>query len=452
MTLRIWPRSLIGRILFVELAAIVVVAVALPTLTIWLLHQQVDRYQIETLTEQAQEIGRGIDAGSQTLSVQLKPDLRQTYETPYDGRAYVIVDQAGRIRNRSAFAHFTAWPNGLLGHGRQTFRTGTVVGVASPVVVRGAPYWIVVTQDEAGRGAIIDDVSHAFLTRYAPILLGILLLLPLINSLLIRTLVTAVRGASDRARTIGPRTLDLRLDETGLPLEVTPLVHATNALLVRLEESFRQQSEFVANVAHELRTPLAALKVELDALDSSDLRHRLSDRVDRLGHVIAQLQALASLETAVLAFAPFDLAAMAGEAIAALVPQILDHGDTIALEGADAPIPIHANRTLIALALSNLISNATQHTPAGTAITVRVSAGGMIEVIDDGPGVAAANPQASKQRYWRADAKRSDNAGLGLSIVGRIMDVHDGELIVENRPGGGSRFALMLPIRLLANR
>lgn len=442
MTLRYWPRSLIARILIVELGAILIAALVLPALMVWQLHAQVNRYEVQTLTEQGREIGQGLAVRGGIVRVGLKPDLAPTYASPYDGRAFVIVDAQRRIRTHSAFAAHVPWTEAPLGDRAQPFRVDAVIGVSQPVTLDRARLWVIVSQDETGRGAIIDDVARAFLTRYAPTLLLILLLLPLINSLLIRRLVVAVRGVSAQAGTIEAQTLDMRLAEAGLPLEVAPLAHATNALLLRLQQSFRQQAEFVANVAHELRTPLTTLKFEIEGVDDDALREQLGRTTDRLSHVIAQLQALAALELPAQSFTAFDAVELAREVVGELAPQILANGDRIELDAPDHPIELRANRTLIALALSNLLTNATRHTPAGTAITVRVDEDARFEVRDDGPGIAAADADRARQRYWRADTRRTDSAGLGLSIVSRIMEVHGGALEVESRPGEGARFGL----------
>jgi len=445
MALRLWPRSLIARILLVELGAILLVAILLPVLTVLLLHQQMNRYQVQTLTEQAREISRGVGLVQHRLTVTLKPDLAQTYATPYDGRAYVIVDADGHVKSASAFAQLVPWREAPLATTDRWFRVGALVSVSQPITVGGTQLWVIVSQDETGRGAIIDDVARAFLTQYSPVLLLILLLLPLINSLLIRRLVVEVRSVSEQAEGIGARSLDQRLAEAGLPAEVAPLVHATNALLQRLQESFQHQSEFVANVAHELRTPLATLRFQLENVEDDGLREQLGRTAERLTHVISQLQALAALEVSASSFAHFDLVELAREIISELAPRILENGDRIALSEPGKPVEICANRTLIGVALSNLISNATTHTPPGTEIGVRVAADGSIEVVDDGPGIASSDVGRSRQRYWRADNRRSDSAGLGLSIVGRIMQVHDTDLVIESTPGAGARFVMLPP-------
>ena len=447
MPLRFWPRSLIARILLAELGAIAVVASLLPALMIWLLQQQMKRYQIQTLTEQARLIGDVTMTPAGTASVRLPSNLTQVYATAYDGRAYVVTDASGRSLTQSAFASLVPWQHVAREPRLRFFRIGTIVGVSQPIVRLGVPLWVIVTQDEAGPGAIIDDVARAFTTRYAPILLLILLLLPLVNSLLIRRLVLEVRSASLQAAAICSETLDIRLSERGLPLEILPLVRAVNDLLVRLQQSFQQQAEFIANVAHELRTPLATLKFQLEAVDQGEVRERLAGTVTRLSHVVSQLQALAALESTSLSLSDFDLVTLSREVIGELAPDILAQGDTIALQAPDVPLRVCANRTLIALALSNIISNATRHTPPGTAVSVRITNGPMIQVTDNGPGIASTDPAHAQLRYWRADNRRSDSAGLGLSIVARIMEVHRGAVAIENLHGAGARVTLRFPIK-----
>ncbi|HEX7851121.1 MAG TPA: ATP-binding protein [Sphingomonas sp.] len=439
----LWPRSLIARILILELGAIAVAALLLPVIMISLLHSEVDRYQRRTLTGQAQAIARSVAIATPETGVKLDPGLANAYATPYDGRAYVISDRSRRILAGSAYSELVPWRSAPLGQTMQAFRTGDFNGVSLPARFGANPAWIIVTQNEGGPGAILDDVVRSFVARFDPVLVLILLLLPLINSVLIGRVVLAVRAASRRAEAIGPRTLDVRLEEAGLPREVAPLAHATNQLLMRLQTSFRQQSEFVANVAHELRTPLAIHRVELEAVDDAALRARLSASADRLTHVITQLQDLAALETiADTPFERFDAREMARDTTQQLAPQILAAGDTVALEVPDEPVMLAVNRTLVTLALTNLVSNATRHTPTGTSIAITVFASGSIEVRDDGPGIAASTPELSLQRYWRADHQRSDTAGLGLSIVNRIMEVHGGRLEVLSQSGAGTRCIL----------
>jgi len=445
--MKFWPRSLIARILLLELGAIAIAAVALPMLLTSFLRTEANRYEQRILAEQAQSIAHGITGSAAGPSFRLDPALTHLYASPYDGRAFVVADAAGRTLAESPYADLVPWRGAPRQARQAAFRAGAFVGISQPVRVGTRRVWVIVTQDRTGPGAILDDVVHGFIRRYAPVLISILLLLPLINSALIARLFFAVRDASRQAEAIGPHNLDVRIEEAGLPLEVAPLAHATNDLLARLQASFRNQSEFVANVAHELRTPLTVHRVELEAVDDPALRARLRESVDRLGHVVAQLQDLAALE--VMAddrFETFDARLLAQETVGLHAPQILAAGDVIGVDAPEAPVLVRGNPVLAGLALANLVTNASRHTPAGTAIEVLVAPDGVVLVRDDGPGIAASNPQDATERYWRADHQRADGAGLGLSIVRRIMEVHQGRLTVQSRPGEGTCISLRFPL------
>lgn len=445
--MKLWPRSLIARILLLELGAIVVVAVVLPMLLTWFLRTEARRVQHRNLTHQARAIAANLRIAGNRPVLHLPHDLARIYASPYDGRAFVIVDGGAQVVAASPDLEQVPWHHAPRGDRSASFRAGAFVGISLPVRAAGRPLWVIVTQDQAVPGAILDDVMHAFVRRFDPVLIAVLLLLPVINSLLIARLVFAVRAASHRAETIGAQTLEVRLEERGLPLEVVPLARATNDLLARLQASFRNQAEFVANVAHELRTPLAAHRLELDAVADPALRGRLRDSADRLAHVVAQLQDLATLEAVTRdRFVAFDAGELARSVVAEQAPSIFAGGQTIALDAPDAPVMIRGDRVLAGLALANLISNAGRHTPPGTHVRVELDADGTIAVRDDGPGIAASDPEQALQRYWRADHRRSDGAGLGLSIVRRIMEVHRGTLAVASRPGEGACFTLCFPL------
>ncbi|OAN65974.1 sensor histidine kinase [Sphingomonas sp. TDK1] len=445
--MKFWPRSLIARILLLELGAIAIAAVALPMLLTSFLRDEASRYEQRILGEQARAIAHGVTSGAEGPRVRLDPVLTHLYASPYDGRAYVVTDGVGRTFAESPYADLVPWRGAPRKGVQVAFRAGAFVGVSQPVRAGAQRIWVIVTQDRTGPGAILDDVVHGFIRRYDPVLVSILLLLPLINSALIARLFFAVRDASQQAAAIGSHNLGVRLDEAALPLEVAPLAHATNDLLARLQASFRNQSEFVANVAHELRTPLTVHRVELEAVEDPALRARLRSSVDRLSHVVAQVQDLATLEVmAEDRFETFDAGRLAQETIGLHAPQIFAAGDTIALDAPDAPVLVRGNPVLAGLALANLITNASRHTPAGTAIEILVAPDGVLLVRDDGPGIAASNPQDATERYWRADHQRSDGAGLGLSIVRRIMDVHKGRLVVQSRSGEGTCISLRFPL------
>ena len=443
MSLR-WPRTLTLRIMLAEVAAILVVACLLPLLLVSVLNGAAAGSENAALLGQA----RAIAAGLRVDGARVTPDdaTRLRYGDSYDGRAFVVLDASGATRFASPHAGVVPWARMPRTDGAGFLRIDPFRLAGIPVEAAGQPLRVLVSQDDSRPGVILDDVMRAFLARYLLILLPVLLLLPLVNALLIRRIVLAVRRTSERAAEIGPRTLAVRLDDEGLPAEIVPLVSATNRLVARLEQSFNRQAEFVADVVHELRTPLSTLLVSLEGVADPAARAPLERQVERLSHVVSQLRDLAALEDdARLVIAPVDLAALAADTIADMAPGVFAADHAIALAVPDTGVAIMANPVLVRLALANLITNAVRHTPAGTAIAVTLAADDRVRLLveDDGPGIAGGGEPTT--RFWRADHSRSDSAGLGLAIVARVMAVHRGALTIGAAPGGGTRAALAFP-------
>ena len=246
-----------------------------------------------------------------------------------------------------------------------------------------------------------------------------------------------MQAVSATAAAIGPRALDTRLPRGTLPSEVEPLAAATNEALDRLEDGFRTQAAFAADIAHELRTPLAVIRLRADAVDDAAVKDALLASMDRAARVVAQLLALADLERPVeYAGEPLDLAALAEAVVVGRAPDILAAGRTIALENLSADTGSIGYPGAILLALENLVDNAVRHTAPGTVIVVRGGSGARIGVIDDGVGVAPEHLARLKHRFWRGDGSRSEGSGIGLSIADRVARAHLGLLDVAPRPGG----------------
>ena len=221
-----------------------------------------------------------------------------------------------------------------------------------------------------------------------------------------------------------------RIDTSQMPTEALPFTDAVNDLLGRLDEAARRQEAFAADVAHELRTPLALLSLELDRLGHDDAA-RLKNDVAAMRRLIDQLMLLAQIDAAAAAqTAPerVSLAEVAGQVVGAVAPGIIEHGKTIALETADPPAVVNGRREAIAAALRNLIENAERVTPAGGTIQVFTGPGTLLGVRDEGRGLAPERLRDLVQRHRRADHASKDGAGLGLAIVDRIMAAHGGAL------------------------
>ena len=257
---------------------------------------------------------------------------------------------------------------------------------------------------------------------------------------------------------IHPGTLDTRLDPEAAPAELERLVAALNGALARLEEGFARLAALSADMAHELRTPLHALRLDLESLAASEASSALRDRmgaatesVDHMGALVEQMLFLARAEdpATVLDLQDLDL----GQALqdAARPFEVLAEEQGLALRvAADPGSRVRADATLLRRAIHNLIANAVRHTAAGeVALKGRAGEGfSEIEVRDTGEGIPADQLPRLGRRFARADASRSratGGTGLGLAIVESILRLHGGSLALESEPGKGTVARMRFP-------
>ena len=319
----------------------------------------------------------------------------------------------------------------------------SLYGASIPVEFRGRRLSVQVVEDILHRDVLIDDVVDQFLTHVGWIAAPILLLLLIIDVVIIHRAMFPIVTASALASEIGPGRTDLRLPEADMPREVLSLVRAVNRALDRLDAGFRAQRELTAEAAHELRTPLAILRTQIDLIADPEVAGPLRHDVDSMGRLVNQMLEMSELESFVIAEdETADLVVIAAEVAAFLAPLAVSQTKTVAVTGALGPVIVRGNADAIARALRNLVENALAHTPAGSAVELAVARDGTISVLDRGPGVPKALRDNIFKRFWRGDRRRSGSGGLGLAIVARIAEMHDARLSVGDRPGGGAVFAM----------
>ncbi|WP_289832178.1 sensor histidine kinase [Crenobacter oryzisoli] len=249
----------------------------------------------------------------------------------------------------------------------------------------------------------------------------------------------------------------LRLDESAVQSELQPLARALNQTLEKLEEQLDARQRFVADAAHQLRTPLTLLKTqaELTAREADDARRdeglaALVHSTDQAIRLANQLLALSRAEPwqAQQPPTPLDLARLAREVCGDFVAAALAKGIDLGYEGVEHA-PLAGLPVLLRELLSNLVDNAVRYSPAGGIVTLAVAttdAGWRLSVQDNGPGIPLAERHRVFERFYRgADTSDSHGCGLGLAIVAEIARVHSGSVALTDAPGGGLIATLALP-------
>ncbi len=233
-----------------------------------------------------------------------------------------------------------------------------------------------------------------------------------------------------------------RLDDREVPEEIQPLVEAMNRALDRLQDAFAQQQRFTAVAAHELRTPLAALRARLDGLPPDLVeREALFATIERMGRLVDQLLAVARLESGQLSTDELlDLRELVRAVIAERVPAALRAGKELALEAPDRPLMLRGNRDALERAVGNLVDNALRFSPPGGTVEIRLGEEGTLEVRDRGPGFGEVDPAELFRPFVRGRNGPPDphGAGLGLAIVHDVAQLHGGQAFARPRPGGGA--------------
>ncbi|MBX3603687.1 MAG: sensor histidine kinase N-terminal domain-containing protein [Piscinibacter sp.] len=220
-----------------------------------------------------------------------------------------------------------------------------------------------------------------------------------------------------------------------LPAELAPLVDALNRLFGRIATLLESERRFTADAAHELRTPIAAIRAQAQVALGADADAPTRTRAlqatlqgcDRAAHLVDQLLTLARLEAAAPAGRdPVDLAAVAREVLAALAPAALARDQQLALE-ASAPCPLPGHAALLAVLVRNLADNALRYSPDGARIDVAVERAGTgvrLRIEDSGPGLAEPDRRRLGERFFRVAGHAASGSGLGWSIVRRIAEAH----------------------------
>jgi signal transduction histidine kinase len=304
--------------------------------------------------------------------------------------------------------------------------------------------------------SLVSTVNQSLLwTGISAVVLGILLV-----SVLSRRLLAPVTSLGEAAQHLGRGDFSRRAPTEGAG-ELKQLAVAFNTMAANLEDAERQRRNLVADVAHELRTPVSNIQGYLEALKDGLLQpdqvtiETIHGQVIHLGHLVEDLRLLAQAEAGALNLhrMPSRMPDVLRVCVDAVRPRADAKGIAVSLEADELMPLVEMDGTRISQVVNNLLENAIIHTPQGGSVSVSAGTSGdgmvRVAVADTGPGIQSEDLLRVFDRFFRADASRSrttGGVGLGLTIAKELVEVHGGTLHVENVVPSGARFVFELPI------
>jgi two-component system OmpR family sensor kinase len=271
----------------------------------------------------------------------------------------------------------------------------------------------------------LDDLEVVFLPFLAFTLFTAFVSVPI----LVRRALRSVGRITEIAASIDVDRRGQRLPVENVPLEVLPLVEAVNAALARLDHGYTQQKRFLADAAHELRTPIAILHTNLEAMPTSRQQQKLLNDVGRLANTAEQLLDLHRMDFGIQSMEEVDLVHICQLAAGDLAPNAIAAGYELSFSADRKRIPVQGDAGALERVVSNLIRNAIEHGGGRGSIRVTASFPNVIEVIDEGPGIPVDQREEIFEPFYRVSPKPR-GAGLGLNLVKQIVQRHGGEVSV----------------------
>lgn len=324
--------------------------------------------------------------------------------------------------------------------------------VTADVIVDGARVGTVRVNLGGNSGTRILDVAWMWIAAAALVALTVAIAA---SWFVTRRLVRPIRSMTEAARSFGAGDREVRVAGDA-PGELGDLANAFNDMADAVVRSDTERRNLTADVAHELRTPLAALQAGLEELRDGLIEPTpaglagLHDQSLRLGRVVADLAELSAVETAALSLdlAPVDLAALAADALSRAEPQLRAAGLATELESV-GPVWVRADADRLHQAVGNLLANTARYCRKGDTVTLRALTDGgdaVLTVADTGPGIPADELPHIFDRLWRGRAaEQIAGSGIGLALVREIVTSHGGTVHAASAPGEGTAISVHLP-------
>jgi signal transduction histidine kinase len=465
LPLRRWtPKSLRTRIL-AWFVGVLAVATAASVVVTWIvLNFQLDQRIDGELVQETGELRRLASGNDPETGVPFGNDVRRVFEVylernvPSRNEAFItFVDGRPFDRSRQVLPYRLDHDPDLIARWATLERTdrgqvstpgGPVEYVALPLQGGREGDGVFVAAIFRGR---LDDEVQAAVQATGAVGLAVLLIGGLLAWRLADRVAAPVSALTHTARAISETDLSRRIHVQGQD-EVAQLATTFNAMLDRLESAFGGQRRFVADAGHELRTPLTIVRGHIELLDADPEGRRetlelVTDELDRMARIVDDLLLLAKHEQPdFLHLSTVDLGQLTDE----LEQKVQALGDRPWTVEARARGVIVADRQRLTQAVVQLAENAIRYSGDGAPVTLGsevVNRGARIWVRDAGPGIPADQHERIFERFQRGrNGRRSEGAGLGLTIVRAIVEAHHGRIEVESEPGAGSTFTIVVPV------
>lgn len=445
----VWLNSLSFKVLIAYLIGVVLSITLVILVTFWVMVFKSHYFAVNDIVRIAEEQAGQLRFDDKGYPIDLDvdhDDLAWVFDSFRQEAAYRILDASGHTVLASA-AGEKFWyplPAGPRQPGPFEFQhNGTLIHAATALIRHEGKDWYL--------QFAVSARFHYFLHRYFALpFMGIAMLL--LSTVLLfvfgvcayitlRYTFKPLRQVSESAAAISPRSLHARLSAKGMPLEISPLVDSFNRVLDRLEQGYRIQQEFLATAAHELKTPLALIRAQIEVKGEGEDRDALLNDVAHMARQVQQLLLLAEVSEAQnYSLSRVDVAEVSAEVAHYLLPMAEAAGVRVSITHT-LVVYWQADRAALFSLLKNLLENAIQHAPAASAVHIDIQPM-VITVRDWGPGVSLEQLSHLFVRFWRGPHRRDHGAGLGLAICQEIAQAH-GWTLTAHRANPGLCFKMV---------
>jgi two-component system, OmpR family, sensor histidine kinase QseC len=445
-----WLRSLVARLLCTYVAALMLTMCFMACALWFSFSQDVGVTTQVQLRRAASLLHRSLrfDSAGLPVAVVLPRDLSWVswvfHDFPADLKYRVLDVTGGTIISSENGAAALAPPAKPFDSTLGSFALvsgGETLHVRMERVVHGAKtYYIQVAISERFAAFVRSLIAKLLVNDAVRFALASVVLFTVAVYFTLRRVLMPLRDTSAAAARIDAHNISKRLSTRKLPIEFLPVVEAFNLTLDRLERGYIVQRAFLAGAAHELKTPLALIRAQID-LEGTANREVLLHDLDFMARQVNQLLHLAEAsETQNYIFEVVDVAAVA-EDVAEYLRRLAELREVYVDIRCPPGIPgLHADRGALFMLLKNILENGIQHSPIGGVVAVTIDSDHLC-IRDEGPGIAAGELPKLFTRFWRGASRRNDGAGLGLSICKEIAAAHRWELAARST-GHGAEFIL----------